>query len=1217
MIEPVDQSNRAPYYDGRGFPLNDLSAEEFENFVFSSLLCIQDLLHLRVDGKPSGSGDGGFDVQGELIDSPRLACVQCKRQKSPLDTPQVAKELAKVAATAALEGSDIGAHRFICTGGVRKKLRGQLREKSRRQLAAEAAERLANAVDGELISLRRRLEERGLKPQQVAESYVLGLDTLVVWDTDEFDAALSPRWDEVLKVAERHFRIATVVREHPRASFDRAAYVAEYRDFKTIFEPLLVDSLLPESIVLTSSSELHAQPNVPRRSIKTVEELSELEAGELSLLLGQGGAGKSTVLALLRAESLRTRSDSTLPVLISLATYVPGGLDEAIHRELGVDHGTWHSLPDRLLLLCDGLNECSFENAKVFLSEIVPLLKRKRVSCVLATRESATYRAIHLPHSPVACVRVQTITPVVIRRIVETKLGDETSAAFMVAYRTLADRSDSPHLWTPFSVLVALRLWQLQAALPSSLGEMLETLLRSRCARDSESSGLYLGSDVVLQFAGALAFQCLIVDGRLECPALEAGRWIKNAKKYCEDAFGIAEMTDTEAVALLTRHELLNLSGNGHFRFGHQLLAGALAAPVLANVWQQHAGSLGEPVADDAWVFAARMVPLGQADRFLEAAFDTDLMLGARVARELPSDFHLRAERLLERAIAPESPETVRARGLFALARLGTFGAIARLREVVADKRSPLNYAAKMSLAATGDVPYLEKLLPEVDRLKSAPMTVSGGNVGIWEFAPFAVRLDLARRRLSTCRAGDPVKESLMLLAYERNSDDSGLIEKHLRAASDLTAFQAGLHALHATAPSRARSILNEVLLEVREPDGKARILRVAALLGVDIEMRIAFECALADYSSMKLNAYAEFSFQQLISDVLAKFALPPDLVEILEKELPTSTRDRRSRLWQMANSCKSLVIAEYAATRLKAQEKDLGNTCNYFIGQPELAHTRKQELIECCEQIFSDEENWFLWSTGRVLALIGMLGFTEKAAASLSAMIQCLVRVRGATEQGDVASLSSKEAALLKSTKPEHIRFHLDDLAAQLIPAAAQARMLLSDETLLSLMYFDAHTRGVVEHQRELLSGISDEEIDEMLTKVEDSWTRITGLVAVCPRGATDTRIKLLADEIRRGYAHPAVMKLICQATEACWCEAIFEMIVSTVSEIPIWSEQDSQFFWEFSRMVAQHVDSSSQFSIERALSTAQTAFAVRILELWRDHALDTRIGLARVPSV
>ncbi len=123
MTEP---NSAAPYYEGRGFPLGTLSPAEFESFVFGCLLCIQDVLGLHITGMPSGTGDGGFDVQGEVISSKRLVCVQCKRQKEPLGTPKVAEELAKVAATVALEGSDVGEHRFICTGGVRDKLTHQL-----------------------------------------------------------------------------------------------------------------------------------------------------------------------------------------------------------------------------------------------------------------------------------------------------------------------------------------------------------------------------------------------------------------------------------------------------------------------------------------------------------------------------------------------------------------------------------------------------------------------------------------------------------------------------------------------------------------------------------------------------------------------------------------------------------------------------------------------------------------------------------------------------------------------------------------------------------------------------------------------------------------------------------------------------------------------------------------------------------------------------------
>lgn len=1214
MTEPTDAADRKTFYDGRGFPVDALSPDEFEKFVFSCLLCVQDVLGLRITGKPSGSGDGGFDVQGESIVSKRLACVQCKRQKKPLGVPQLAEELAKIAATTALEGSDVGEHRFICTGGIRTTLFKQLREKSRQQLAVEAGKRLANTPNGELANLRVRLEESGADPRQVAESYVLGLDLLMAWGLQEFDAALSPRWSEVLQVAERYFKIATIVREHPRASFDRATYIAEHHDFRAVVEPRLSNSSLPEGVTASSAADPSIAPTTFARSIKTLHELAELEVGKLVVLLGSGGVGKSTTLKLLRAEALRTVPDSTLPILISLANYVPGRLDRAIHQELGIDHGTWRSLPDRVLLLCDGLNECPVTNAAAFLEELKLLLKRSRVACVLSTRESTRHRKIVLPQQPVACIKIEGITPIAIRRIAEHELRDGTTETFLTAYRSLADGSGSPLLWTPFAVMVALRLWRLSAALPVTLGEMLGELLQARCTRNTESFEQDPDPEVILCLAGALAFQCLIVDRRLECSTLEAGKCVREAKKHCADALGIVDLPETQVVNLLARHELLKVSEGGHLSFGHQLLAGALAAPVLSRVWRDYTDCLGEPVTDDAWIFAARLVPKEHVEDFLEATFNIDLFLGARTARELPDELHEFAERLLDLAVTEESPETVHLQGLFALARLGSPGAIARLRKFVSETGSPIHYAACCALAATGDLDYLRQLLPKVDRMRSCGIKVSGGEVGIWEAAPFPTRLDLARQRLAKSHAGEPVGESLSLLAYERDPAAVVLVEKHLRAASHLAAWQSALYALHEMSPMRAKEILEETLSATSKPTDIAPFMHFAASVGIAIDARAAFECAVVELSPDESDGHASYQLSNLISDVVAKSPLPPDLVAIVERELPFSSGERRNRLWQIATGCKISSITNYAASCIGHWEADLGSACNYFIAQPELARVRRQELVELCENGFEDEQTWYTWGTGQALTLIGELGFSSKAADRLSAMVKRLVRVQRATEADSLAALSPGDAEVLKSIKLEHVHFHLERLVAQLIPAAAKARLFLPDEVLLSLLYFDTHSYVAVDHLREALSGLGDAEIDEVLNQIKEPWTRLSGLVAMCARGLTGIRMDMLARELRQGYAHPAALHLVREVIEACWCKAVCEMVAKTVAEIPTWSRYESQFFWDFVHAVTKRVGPDDQAAFEAEISGARTDFARRILKLWSDHASGDRVGLARL---
>lgn len=1214
MTEPTDAIVRAPYYDGRGFPVDALSPKEFEEFIFGCLLCVEDILGLRITGKPSGSGDGGFDVQGEAIRSKRRACVQCKRQKAPLGTPQIAEELAKVGATMVIEGSDIGEHRFICTGGIRTKLRNLLRERPLRQLALEAGERLQTALDGELGSLRVRLEKMGVEPRQVAESYVLGLDILAVWGLDEFDAALSPRWSDVLKVAQRYFRVATVVQEHPRASFDRLAYTEEYRNFKVVIEPRIANSRLPDGITASSTADLSSTVDVYQRNIKSLNQLTELKPGELAVLVGDGGVGKSTALMLLRAEALRSNPDLTLPVLISLTNYVPGGLDRMIHQELGVDYGTWKSLPDDVLLLCDGLNECPSANIPAFLEELKPLLKRNEIACVLSTRESTRHKKVVLPQAPTVCVKIEGLTPIAIRRIAEHELKEAPIDAFVTAYRSLADDSGSPLLWTPFAVLVALRLWKRNAVLPATLGEMLQTLLYARCTRDAESPEQRPSPDVILRLAGALSFQSLFVDRRLECPVFEAGKCIREAKQLCADALGVADMHETQVVELLAHHELLHVSDGGHISFGHQLLAGALAAPVLSRIWRDHKDSLGEPIADDAWVFAARTIPQEHVEEFLQAAFDVDLMLGARIARELHSEFHDFAESLLARSVAADAPEIVQVQGMFAMARLGSFGAVSKLRNLAANTNSPTHHAAERALAASGDRDYLRKLLTVVDPMRSSGIQMSGGPISIWEASPLPTRLDLARQRLTECNAGEPVGESLSLLAYERDPNDATLVEKHLSGATSVVAWQSALYALHEISPARADEVLGETLSSMSAPGEKATLIRVATLIGLHVNLQEAFKCAVAEISSGESDREEELSLHQLISDVVSKSTLPSDLVAIVERELPVSSGDRRTRLWHIANGCRSNSIADYAEWTIEQWGADLGNACNYFIAQLDLARARRHRLIELCECGLENEQNWYGFVTWRVLTLIGELGFTVKTTCQLSAMIQRLARVQIAVENDDTISLSPKDAEVLKSTGPEHLRFHLGFLAAQLIPAAAKARMFLSDDVLVSLLYFDTHSNGVVIPLREALSSLSPSTIDHVLTQIKEPWTRLSALVAVCGLGLTDIRQDMMACELRRWYAFPAGLTRVGEAIEACWCKSVCEIVMTTVAEIPTWSESESQFFWSFFRLVSKRIGPDDQTFIEGKVPEARSAFARRILELWRDQAAGGRVGLGRL---
>ncbi|WP_158898747.1 restriction endonuclease [Burkholderia sp. L27(2015)] len=1199
-----------PLYSGRALPVEKLSADQFEDFVFACMQCVADLIGLHITGRPRGSGDGGFDIQGRMANTDRVACIQCKRQQASLSATQVAVELAKVAATSKLERSDVGEHRFICTGGVSRTVIQQLRERSRDQLAYAAGERLVAASDGELATLRVRLEEAGFDPRQVVESYVHGLDVLIAWSFQEFDVTLSRRWDSVLTVIERFFRIETVVREFPRASFDRETYVLEHRDFRLAAEPRLSEAVLPVGLVLSSDAASPPERKLPQRHFTNLMELATLDAGSLVVLIGDGGAGKSAVLKLTRAEALRTDEGATLPVILALSKYVPGGLDRAIHQELGVHHGNWRSLPDKIILLCDGLNECPSYHVDAFFEELIPLLKRKQVSCIVSTREAIARTRIVLPQKPAACVQVDAITPVGISLIACEELGQGSAKAFVAAYRSLADTSGSPLLWTPFAVKVAISVWLGNAQLPPTLGEMLAVLLRHRCDRDIERSHRHLPPDVILLLSGALAFQAVVVDGRLACPAIEAGKWVRDAKLHCNEALGVSDMPEDSVVSLLIHHDLLYLSESGYYSFDHQLMAGALAAPLLAHSWRSNLRSLENSVSDDAWVFAARLVPAGHTPDFLTAVLNADLMLGARAARELPDALRMHVKTLLDDCVAPTSPEAVRIRGTFALAMLGGRDAIEKLKAMGQDVANPLQYQARRALAATGDEDFLREVLDIVDRLKSAPFAVSGGEVAIWESAPLPKRLDLARGRLSECNPGAPVGESLLLIALERNPEDVTLIEKHLAAATDLFGWQQALHALQAIAPIRAEQVLREVLASELTVSARARITRAAAFAGVPIDMRAAFECATAQIPESERDSSGDFALSLLISDVVAKSALPPDLMNAVERDLPASVGDRRARLWHLAQHCESPAIAQYALACIDAWGTDTGHACNFFLHQQRLLRPRRDALLMSCERHLLDESTWYQWSTTYVLELLAVLGMSATAADVLSAMVRRLVRVQDATITGQTDSLEDKERALLATMTPEHTRSHLAMLVAPLVPVVAQVRCLIPKATLLSLLQFDVHSSSVSDDLRAALSDCSDAEIDHVLEQVDELWTTLSGLVVVCQRGYTKTRGRLLEHLLGENYAHLAVIHQLCKAAEACWCREVLEAILRTVVRIERWTQYEEQFFWDVVRMVGRNIGKDDLPIIEVASADAKTPFAARILTLLRDQATGKRIG-------
>ena len=1215
-VEADPSSTPHPLFEARSVPFEKLSADDFEKCVFGCFISIQSHQGVIIDGQPAGSGDGGFDVYGVVADSKRKVCIQCKRQKASLGIPLLAKEIAKVAMTTHLGKSDVGVHFFICTGGLTRELRRMLLETDRTEIIKAAKAVISEAVDGELKTLQDRLAKGGVEPEEIVSSYVRGLDRLVAWDMDEFDNALSPAWDSAFNVLERFFKVSTAVREHPRALFNRQAYQEWCGGFAEVVTPQLEEGELPAGLVELSGADPGPQESSPTKDLLTVKSLAALSPGEVVLVTAEGGAGKTTLLELVRAEVAQKSSDAMLSVIIACSDYVPGGLDSAVRAQLGVKSGSWRMLPDKVQILCDGINEAPSDVVRALFGELKPLLTSKSISCIFTSREDSRAVRTVLPTAPCATLRLLPLTPGRVQALARHELIDELDvSAFSDAHRAMASRAVGSFMWTPFAVRAALKLWNDSQKLGDTLGDLLEEIVSARAERDLEIPSQDPLSDLpresVLAMASSMAYEMLVVDGCASCSPNQIGMTFRRAMSLCSDVFGADGMTSSKFIGLLRKHDLVLKTADESFRWSHQLVAGALASRHLALNWRQHLGSLQQALADDAWIFAIRHVPKEDLDDFLRELFQADLMLGAKATAELPLGERDLSLPYIEKALQTGQPEGLQVSGFFSLARVGTDRAMSFLREAAEDKRSDSGFVAARALAYSGDRQFLLKLLAEVDQCRQMGGMMSGGDIAVWEEASFADRIAIARERLSSVEPGEPVNESVNLIGYEASKEDIQLLEPHYYSAKDITAWSVTLRAIGNGDHDRAQRLFEEALSDEASSNGKAILLRAGHKLGLSIDPDAAFSLlkALSSEASQD-DARAR---NDLIQEVLGEFPLTMNIRCAVEQDLPVSTGEWRSCLWQLATRVDSWPLALVALDALEKGADDVGMAANFFIANEVLRNEYGDELKSAVERCLEDKANWYTFKSWRVLDLAVEIGLTEKTLELLQAMVLRLVELVDLSEDGRMPEFEESEGHIAQEFKIDTARIRISHYAGYLVPGAVGASGRLPPEVLVKFLHFDLANCSPGKEIAALYREMNPDLIDNELETVRDAWTQRSGLEMVCEFGLTDRRLELLRTHLSNVYCHPAAISSVKKALEKCWNSTACKMVVETISEFEEWPEGCQQFFWDFIRMVGDRIVTEDRAIIESQIPLAKTDFARRVLQIWRQMTLDSRVGLSR----
>ncbi|WP_175766414.1 NACHT domain-containing protein [Burkholderia cenocepacia] len=1077
---------------------------------------------------------------------------------------------------------------------------------------------MATTSDAQLAGLRSRIIAAQRDPSTVVREYVSGLDRLIAWDTVAFDAALSSSWKAILEIAEKYFRVESLVREHPRAQFDRSSYVRAHRNFDVVVQPRIIGASIPDGFMLRSASD--PRDGVPPRlqALASVEELARIEPGALVILTGDGGIGKSTTLELIRALTLNERGESTLPIVVTLSKYDSNWLDNAINRELGILSGSWATLPDRILILCDGLNECSTDDASSFLKDLHLLLRNKRIACILAARNLSKHVTLTLPCLPVACVELLPLSPSGIRKIARAELGSQTQSVerFVEAYDALLTRSSGVHLRTPFAVLAAVKIWRTNSALPDTLGAMLQELLRQRCLRETESVRSGISPKVILSLAGALAFDALIRQGRLDWPAASAGRWISDAKERYRDAFGISDMRSNEVVELLKQHELLRQSAEGDFRFEHQMTAGALAAPMLATMWRTSLDALHNPVADDAWVFAAPLVAREELQQFLRHVFEVDILLGASVARECAVQDRMVSERLLIEIIESDVSEKIRSHALLALALLQTPNALAKIREI-SNGTTKSQIFAQRALASLGDEDFLRDRLKMIDKLRSAPFTVSGGTFDILTYAPISVRVKLARVRLRTEDPGSFVVESLRIVGYEEDPNDVELIERHLCDNANPKTWSHALRILQKIAPVRAQHMYEQSLSQCLDVPKRCRIIHIGALVGIEVDISIALNCVASYYVPSDNEFEASSIIENIIEDVLGSNLSVDQVVDLIEC-LKKSEGERRRRLWLLANHYAENSLADYALDCIGEHDSETCFGCWYFLAQPDTIPARRIDLASRLKAFLDEDVRWYTPARIAALSIAADVGLATELAPSLTILSDGFTQARMAIASGNPDTPIGLDIPYFDVRDSSAALYQLGRYVAVYLDVFKKYRSQLSVEVLLSFLHFDLRTfSGAVALMQALVSGVEDNTLDSALESIERGTSLVCALCVASTRPLTLRRIGLVETALTFSYGNAALMHSLTDCLRSCWTVDIVEPIVRVVTKLDGWPEHAEVVFRDFTVLVGERLSQNHVHLLETSIVKAMAPFGEQVLRIWLDYASKQRIGIPILPSL
>jgi hypothetical protein len=735
-------------YRNSPLPLDKLSPNSFEDFTYQSLSKLSSEKGFKMESGRQPSGDGGFDCVARDISTNDLICIQCKRYTDTLYSGTVVEELVKVSLNGVLDRGIPKKHYIITSGSVGDKLRRQLRQDNYidiKNLCKELIEK------GEaLVKLIKNAKDKTYDPFEVVCTYIDNLQELVVWSGVDFQNELIGVWSRLSDVLEEHFSLAIALKEHPRPDFNASKYLENKKIDNEKLVPLFF-----QQAPLPNKLSVEEKPNESTNQRWSTEYLlSVLKIKQNVLISSVGGSGKSSTLSIIEMALQGSFSDELfLPIRIDLRSYSRNTLKQKIDQELGINFGSWKSLPFKFIFIFDALDEMLQYDTQAFIDELRSEIKG--YNFVLTVRSTGLNIETTLPYLD-HCISVQPLSYQSAFQIAEKDLNVENFKLFTDSYREKLSQVGFNFLTLPFAFLLTIDLFKRNKEIPDSIEDILQGWVDSKIkydgkkVRDTNNKLNKIPHKFIEQAFSLILYKSRIDGSSHTIPedkyhilVMDCYDELNSSKSYLSKALDFDEF-----VTMISHFEILVLGDDGFYSTPHPILSDYLISKVFADNWRNFIEHWLSNSFQDVWLYASNFLKQGDQKDFLSTLLSLDLSLAAKVAKKFGQDSIEVAERaILE---AEQSNKVLkRSEAIFALGVLGTVNCLERLRSTEnAIDHHHLTQRGR-SLAFSGDLNMLKTIFESNERIAETPINMSGGDYELWFNSPPSIITGIARKRLN------------------------------------------------------------------------------------------------------------------------------------------------------------------------------------------------------------------------------------------------------------------------------------------------------------------------------------------------------------------------------------------------------------------------------------------------------------------------------------